>query len=324
MMKSRKSVRKAAASLLVAAALATGATGLVQAGTAGTASAGERAVEALGQVPGTIYYSLNDTVYAFQPSVGATPKPVFTMPGGGSTGLATVSGDGRHLAYYTKGSAYPKQNLVVRDLVKGTDKVVYRDLVQNGGPCASPEWAPDGKSVVGVLNGRNLNWIEVATAKVIATTTLPGCQPFKPSVNPAGGYDVNMVAGFDFEFARVAPNGTVTTFPNVSAALKARGAERGVTDIVAMGREGSRACVTTLDPNSWRPQYCEVSVDVTSGEVYFERTADSPGITLPLADGTNLDATIGDVTRYDWEGNAYQHSVVPVSLYNASVIGYKP
>lgn len=326
MMNPRKSLRKAAASVLVAAALVTGATGLVQAGTTGAASAGEQPVSALGQVPGTVYYSLNDKVYAYRPSENATPKVVFTSPDGASTGLTSVSGDGRYLAYYARGTAYPKLNLTVRDLVTGTDKVVYRDLIQNGGPCAAPEWAPDGKAVVGVVTdmGAKLRWVDAVTGTVTASTPLPGCNYFKPSLNPSGGYDANMVVGYDFEFKRVAPDGTVTAFPNVSAVLKARGAERGVTDILAMGKEGGRACVTTWDPNSFRPKYCEVAVDVESGRVYFERTEDSPGITLPLADGTNLDVTIGASTRYDWEGNAFQRSITPASLYNAAVLGYRP
>lgn len=87
-----------------------------------------------GEVTGTVYYSPDDKICSYTPSVSATPELIVTEPNGGSTCGDTISPDGRYIAYMTRGSEYPLMNVVVHDRMYGTNKTVCTDPVMNVDP----------------------------------------------------------------------------------------------------------------------------------------------------------------------------------------------
>ncbi|MEV0648238.1 hypothetical protein AB0I28_23530 [Phytomonospora sp. NPDC050363] len=320
----RKSLGRIAATALAAAALVTATAGIAQAAAPAEAPAAPASgTAAVQEVGGTLYYVAGSSVRAWTP--GQAPTVLFTATGN-IAGSASVSPDGRYLSYFVRGDAYPKQNLVVRDLTTGTEKVVYKGIVQGGEICADTQWAPDGSARVmtltGYVEGKGYaaRWFDAKTGKVTSTVHVRNCNEPRAALRADGGFDIYQIE--EGELVRTAPNGSRTILSAVNAGLQATLGE-ALDNLSSVSRDGTRACVTVGWSNFIRPLECDVVVDTGTGEVLHQRTGDEPGTVKLLDDGTMLVDDGATVTHLSADGAVLAQSAEPATLSSANLLSHR-
>lgn len=256
-------------------------------------------------VGGTFYYlkAGKKATELWSWRTGGDPAIEYSVAGRTLLDTANISLDGRALAFVSD-----RSELVVRDLVAKTDRVVVKLAVDGKQPCQDAVWAPDGKPRVLVQNGTEaglpkMQWIDVTTgAPVSAAVKVGGCYA-RPVARTDGTYDLYYLANGDIYWQT--PDGN-TAATGLGPAIADTIGEP-VRALGAVSPDGKKVCVRTGDGGvlEKRALDCSVIADVASTRVEPLMDVPASGVRGPvlfLADGHRVARFTGFVSQRGLDG----------------------
>lgn len=302
-------------------------------GTPGTSAEEVASEGTLATIAGTFYYikygDEGSELWSWKP--GQQPKVAYKSKNR-LVSDANVSPDGRYLAFLVAGSEYPKNNLVVRDLVKKTDRTIAKGLIQGGEYCMDALWAPDGRPMILTqtrINAKGqpvLRWFDIEAGTKSQEMAVNGCFA-RPVPRGDDGYDLyyTTLDGDDNEeIFKQAAGGSATATGLGPAVLASLG--EPVLGLGAMSPGAERACITVGNPNGLRGRVlnCKVVVDVATKTVVYAPDGGFKGPVLFLDGGQSLGRFSGFVTLMAADGSELARVDEPTALKSFHMLTYVP
>jgi len=246
---------------------------------------------------------------------------------------ASVSPDGRYLAFLVAGSEYPKNNLVVRDLKNKTDRTIAKDLVQGGEYCMDALWAPDGRPMILTQTRINtaglpvLRWFDTEAGTKSREIPVHGCFA-RPVARGDDGYDLYYTDVDDEDFTREVfkqtPDGTATPTGLGPAVEDSLG--EPLLGLGSVSAGAKQACVLVGNPSgpTGRILNCKTVLDVNAKTVVYSPDGGFKGPVLFLGGGQILGRFSGFVTLMAADGTELARANEPTTVKAFHMLTYVP
>ncbi|MEV0648927.1 hypothetical protein AB0I28_27110 [Phytomonospora sp. NPDC050363] len=287
------------------------------------------AKEELATIEGTFFYidsgSEGGELWSWTP--GRQPESRYKSAKSKLFVDATVSPDGRHLAFLVPGSEYPKVDLVVRDLTKNTERTIAKGLGQGGEYTMDAHWAPDGRPMILTQTrfgtaGIVLRWFNIETGDKSQEIEMHGSFP-RPVPRGDDGYDLyylDLLADGVRDIMKREPGGRVTATGLGPAVEDALG--QPLLGLGAMSQGADQACVTVGSPSGIRTRVlnCKIVLDVATKMVVYSPDGGFKGPVLFLDDGRTIGRFSTFVSMRAADGSELARVDEPALLRNLALL----